>query len=169
MLSGIDTEQLRRVGEIYLVQNPFRQAEPVDSPAALRRRGRRRVIEVLILTFEEAKVDLVELVAENLLWRLEAAWDGVRAEQDAILILVEKLARCARLASELADARGNVDVQVGITIEALGDEGEILRVAAHVQSDELRVRVAFDHAIARRQQFGVGREVAVVERPVGVV
>ena len=39
----------------------------------------------------------------------------------------------------------------------------------HVQADERRAAVFRDHAVARRQQLGLRREVLAVKRPVGVI
>src|SRR5262245_52239480 len=87
---------------VELLQNLIRQAKTVDSPAALRRYGRGRVVEVLVLGLEEPEIDPIQGITERLLRCVPPARHGVGAEEHAILVLVEEFLRCPRLTSELA-------------------------------------------------------------------
>src|SRR5215475_364124 len=69
-------QQPRRVLVVDLLQNGVGQGEAVDPPAPLRGHRRRRVVEVLVLSFKKTEVDLVELAAENLLGGIVSVRDG---------------------------------------------------------------------------------------------
>ena len=70
------------------------------------------------------------------------------AEKNAILVRVEETLRASWLAAQLTDTRSELDVHVGVAIEARADVVEILRAVSDVQGDELRFRVALEDAIA---------------------
>src|SRR5690606_15584159 len=108
--SALQPQQPRRVLVVDLPQDLIRQPQPVDAPPTLRRHRRGCVVEVLVLRLEEAEIDLVQLVAEDLLRRLVSLRNRVRSEQDPVLVLLEEPARRPRLASELADAGPDLDV-----------------------------------------------------------
>jgi hypothetical protein len=60
LLSGeLQPEDALGILVIHLAEDRFGQAKTVDSPPTLRRDTRRRVVEVLILGFEEAVIDPV--------------------------------------------------------------------------------------------------------------
>src|SRR6185369_7154294 len=139
----------------------------VNAPTTLRRNGRRRVIEILVFSFKKAVVDLVKFVAENLLRRLIAVRRGVRCEEYSVLILVKKLSRHTRLAAEFTNACCDVNVHVWITIETLGDVGQVLRVG-RVKGDEVSLRMSLYDTVSRLLQLRVAGKVLAVERPVGM-
>src|SRR5207248_8791156 len=49
-----EPQNTRRILVVHLAQDCIRQLHPVDAPTALRRHGRRRVIEVFIIRFQES-------------------------------------------------------------------------------------------------------------------
>src|SRR5918993_808135 len=165
--SALQPQQARGVLPVDFAQNPVGQPQPVNLPAPLRGFGRRGVVEVLVLGLKEPVVDFVQLVAEDLLRRLEAVGHGVGAEENSVLIPVEELTRGAGLAPKLADARADLDRGVPVAVEPLRDPRQVFGVA-DVQVDEVRARVARDDAVARLVQLAVRGEVVAVERPVGV-
>src|SRR5712671_4244090 len=62
-------QQPRSILEVNLFQYPVRQAEPINPPPPLRRCWRWSVIEVFVLGFQKAVINIVQLVIEHLLWR----------------------------------------------------------------------------------------------------
>src|SRR5262249_1434168 len=113
-----DSQQSGGVFVINLSQNRLAQAQAVNPPAALRSNRCGRVIEVFILGFQKPVIDLVEGVAKRLLWRTRAG-AGVGSEHDAVLISVEKTTRRPRLAPQFPDTRCDIDVHVGMAVQAL--------------------------------------------------
>ncbi len=85
---------------------------PVNLPTPLRWSLRGGVIEILVIRLQESIVNLIELVVEHLLWELVAVRSSVSAKQNPVLMLVKESPRRSRLASQLANARRNVDVHV---------------------------------------------------------
>src|SRR5215204_7236341 len=88
---------LRRQGQqphgilrVDLLQHRIGQSDAINPPAALRRYRSGAVLEVIVLRFEEAEVERVQLVAY-----------AIGAEQDPVLVLVEEPTRGARLAPQL--------------------------------------------------------------------
>src|SRR6185295_19001027 len=75
-----DPEDPSGIRVVHFAQDLIGQTEAVDAPAALRRNACRCVVEVLVLGFEKAVVDLVQLVAEHLLRILVAVRNGVGPE-----------------------------------------------------------------------------------------
>src|SRR6185295_17140251 len=100
-----ESHQACGVPFVDLLQDALGKTEAVDPPAALRRHRSGGVVEVLVLRLEEAVVDLVELVVEDLLRVLVALGrrDGVGPEEDPVLVLVEEFPRRPRLTPKLAD------------------------------------------------------------------
>jgi len=80
----------RRVLVVNLAQNRLRQIDAVDPPAPLRRHIRRRIIEILVICFQEAVVDFVKLVIEDLLWGFISVWSRIRSEENAVLVALKK-------------------------------------------------------------------------------
>src|SRR3984957_816722 len=116
-------QKSNRVFVVDLFQDWVGQADSVDAPPALRGYRRGSIVEVLVFGFKETVVDLVEFITVNLLWSVGAIRNGVRTEEDAILIFVEEFARCARLAAEFADACSHFDRHVWKAIHALANVG----------------------------------------------
>jgi hypothetical protein len=54
---------------VDLMEHLFRQPNAINTPTSLRRDGRRDVVEVLVIGFEEPVIDLVQVIAEELLGR----------------------------------------------------------------------------------------------------
>src|SRR4051812_28667850 len=156
---------------VDLLQDRLRQAQAVDPPASLGRDGRGRVIEVLVLRLQEPVVDLVERIVEDLLRVVVAVRrrHRVRAEEDAVLVLLEELPRRARLPAQLADAGPDLDRRVRELVQGLAHEGEVLRVVPDVEEHELGAGMAGEHAVTRGHDLGEGREIVVVEGPVGMM
>src|ERR1044072_3114763 len=109
----------RRVFGVDLLQNLIRQADSVNTPAPLRRDGGWSVVEVLILRLEKAVIDLVQLVAEDLLRRFLSMRCRVCGKQNPVLVLIKKFACQAWLPAEFADTSSDIDGHVWITIETL--------------------------------------------------
>src|ERR1051325_2090141 len=163
----LKTQQTSGVFVVNLLQDFLRRADAVNAPAALRRNRRGRVIKILVFRFQKPVIDFVQLIAEDLLRRLVAVRRRVRRKQNSVLVLVEELARHARLPAELADARGNVNIHVWITIQTLGNVRQVLRIRG-VQRDKFRARMTLNHTIARFLKFGITRKVAAVKGPIRV-
>src|SRR6476646_11699216 len=86
--------QLQKPSRILVVdflQEFIRQSYSINPPAALRRYWGRRVVEILVLRLQEAKVNLIKLIYEHLLRRIRSIRHGVCAKNDSILIFFEKL------------------------------------------------------------------------------
>src|SRR3989304_447747 len=85
-------EEPRRVVAIDLLQDRLLGVAPVDPPAPWGWNRGWSVVEILVGPFEEAEVDFVQLVAEDLLRRLEPErrWNGVGPEEDAVLVAIEE-------------------------------------------------------------------------------
>src|SRR6185369_50628 len=128
------------------LQNLLRQADAVNAPATLRWNGRGRIVEILILRLEKAIIDLIQLVAEDLLRCFNAMRCGICRKQNPVLILVEELARHAWLSTQLADTSRDIDVHVRVTIETLRNIRQIFRIR-RVKCDELCARVSLNHSV----------------------
>ena len=100
------------------------------------------VIEVLVGSFKHAPVVriLIRLVA-------------ILAEQDAVLVLYEKIVRRPWLPAEIVQHRGHVEIDVRIRIEQPACSRQIVRVPPEVRQDVLRLRVPADHVVALGHQF----------------
>ena len=144
--SCLHPQQALGVLVVDLLQDAFGQRNAVDAPAPLRRHRGGRVVEVLVVRLEEAVVDLVEQVVEDLLrGRVPLGGrDRVRAEEDPVLVGLEELPRGARLAAELPDARPELDGEVRKPVERLRDEGEVLGVVVQAQTGR-RLRLSVIH------------------------
>src|SRR5215472_14383969 len=118
----------------------------VDAPASLRGHRCWGVVEIVVVGFQKTVINLVKLVAEDLLGHVHTVGRGVGSEQDAILIAIEEPTGSSGLPSEFADASAKFHVQVSVPVELLRYECKILRVASDVQSDELSLRMARDNA-----------------------
>src|SRR5260370_328719 len=160
-------QQPSRVVVVDLAQNRIRQSQAGNAPAALGRLLGGRIVEVFVFGLEEAVVDFVEALTEDLLRRFDAFGDSVGAEQDTVLILVEELSRAAGLAAQLADAGAELDAHVRVAVHGLRDVGQILRVP-HLQYDELSARIALDQAQASVLHFAGSGKIFAIERPFGV-
>ncbi len=53
------SQQTRGIFVIHLFQNAFRQAQPVNAPASLGRRGSRSVVKILVLRLQKSVIDFV--------------------------------------------------------------------------------------------------------------
>ena len=93
----------------------------------------------------------------------------VGPEQNAVLVAFEEPARRARLPPEFPNSRSQFDGHVREPVQIVRDILEVFGEIAHMQDKELRLGMARHHVVARLQQIGIAREVAAVERPVGVV
>src|ERR1044072_9248201 len=89
---SLQTQQARGDFVVDLLQNLIRQADSVNTPAPLRRNRSWSVVEVLILGFEKAVIDLVQLVAEDLLRRFVSMRCRVCGKQNPVLVLIKKCA-----------------------------------------------------------------------------
>lgn len=147
-LDCFQAEQFCCVVVVDLLQDGWRQADAVDLPAALGRDWGGRVVEILVFGFEEAVVDVVELVAKDLLRSLDSVGDGVGAEDDAVLILFEELAGGPRLTTELAYSGCDVNVQVGVFVESGAYVAEVFSKVADVKSYEFCFGVASEDSVA---------------------
>src|SRR5215207_8008189 len=145
-----------RVVAVDAAQHPVGQAEAVNLPAPLPRRVR-GVVEILVRRLKKAEVESVHLLLG----------DEVRAEENAVAVVDEELARRVGLAAEFGGARADVHVKVRVLFEPARDLREALGALGDVRADETRARVAREDAVALLQQLGL-REVRAVERPVGV-
>src|SRR5947199_4583497 len=140
----LDIQQTHGILRIDLLEDRFGKTEAVNPPSSLRRHGRRCVVEVLVFGFEKPVVDLVKLIVEDLLRRLFSAWNRVGAEHDAVLKALDELVGSSRLSAQFSDAGRNLDVHVGMAVEALRYVLEIFRIR-YVQADELCPRVPAHH------------------------
>src|SRR4029077_16077914 len=131
-------QQSRGVVTIDLPLNGVRQIDTVNPPASLRRYLRWSIVEVFILGFQKAIVDLIQLIVEHLLRELVTMRRRVGRKQNPVLVLVEKLSRSKRLAAEFSDASRHVHVHVRKPVEVLGDILQVLREVAEVQGYKLR-------------------------------
>src|SRR6267142_4536605 len=82
---------------VDFAQNRFRQSYSVDAPTSLWRFCRGRVVEVLVFSFQEPVVDVIQLLSKDLLRGVETSRHGISTEHDSVLILLKELARRARL------------------------------------------------------------------------
>jgi len=85
-----DLQNPRRILEIDLLEDRIRQADTVNSPTSLRRHRRGCVIEVFVLCLEKAVVDLIQLLAEDLLRSVRSIRHSICAKQNAILTNISK-------------------------------------------------------------------------------
>src|ERR1051326_4984168 len=88
---------------VYLAQNALRQPDSVNSPSPLRGNRRRRVVEILILGFQKAVINLIQGIDKNLLRRIRSVRHRVCSKKNPILISVKKLSRHPRLSAEFTD------------------------------------------------------------------
>src|ERR1700680_392550 len=96
ILTG-DIQQTKGVAVIHFLQNGVRQVNAVNAPAALRRYFGRGVIKILVLSLQEAVVNLVQLIVEHLLRKLVAMRSGIGSEKNAVLIFVKEFTGGSRL------------------------------------------------------------------------
>ena len=89
----------------------------------------------------------------------------VRAEQDPVRVAQEECPRRVWLAAELADPRGDVDVEVRVRVEQPADEPEVLRRAADVGADELVAGWPRDQPPERLEELVERRETRQLGRP----
>src|SRR4051794_35773114 len=141
----------------------------INSPPPLRRNFGGSIIEILIFSFEETKINFVELVIEDLLREFVAVERGIRGEKNPVLVLVEKFSGGYRLSPQLANPGSHIDEHVREPVQVLGNILQIFRKIAEVQGDKLRLRVACHHAIAGFNQFGIAWEIASIKRPVRMI
>src|SRR5262245_19296915 len=117
MSNCYQAEQSRRIVVVILFQDLVRQPDAVNLPAALRRSGAWGVIEVFIERFQKAEIGLEHSRFQVLLRNFLAVRRGVGAEHDAVLVILEELARASRLAAQLAEPRADLHAQIGIPVE----------------------------------------------------
>src|ERR1700756_4837086 len=165
----LDLQYPRGVLVVLLLENRLRQPNPINSPAALGRDSSWSVVEVFVFGFEKTKIDLVQLVVENLLRELVTMRGRIGAKKNAVLIFVEKLTRSSGLASKFSDARRQVNEHVRIAIEILRHVLQIFREVAYVHDNELRPGMSSDDPIASGNQLVITRKVSSMERPVGMI
>src|SRR5215469_15143094 len=96
-------------------------------------------------------------------------WRSISPEQDTVLVLLKESPGRSRLASQLADARSNVDGHVVEAIQILGHIGEVFCVVADMQHNEPRFWMTSEHAVPCLNQFFIARKVASVEGPVRMI
>ena len=113
---------------IDLAQDVVGQADAVDLPATLAGHRLGGVVERLVARLEQPVVDRVQVGVRG----------HVHAEQDAVRVAQEEVARGVRLAAELPETRGDVDVEVRVRVEQPTDERQVLGGAADVGADERR-------------------------------
>src|SRR3954447_14120375 len=164
-----DVQQACRVSVVNLLQNCLGKLNSVDSPASLGWNVRWSIVEVFVPSLQEAVIDFVQLVVEDLLRCLIAMWCSVRPEEDAILVFVEEPACGSRLPAQLSDSGRNIDGHVGIAIEAVGYIAKILREVSGVESNELCFRMSSEYAVSRVQQLGIAGEIVTIEGPVRMI
>src|SRR5450755_669875 len=167
--SHLDLQQPSRVPVVHLAKNRIRQINPVNPPPALRRYLGGCVVEMLIFGFQKTEINLIQLVIEDLLWKFVAVRSRVRAEQNPVLVPFEELAGSCRLASEFADARGNIDEHVGKAVEIFGYVLQILCEVSYMECHKLGFRMPRHHSIAGSDQFVVAGKISSMERPVRMV
>lgn len=114
----------------------------MDLPATLPGNGFRPVVERLVERLEEPVVDGVDLRVRR----------HIHPEQDPVRVAKEEGPRRVRLAAELAEPRGDVDVEVRVFVEQAPDEPEILRGATEMGADERRPRMTRDEPPESGQQ-----------------
>src|SRR5207244_896518 len=110
--SNTQTQKPSCILVVDFAQSVFRQANTVDAPTSLWRLGSGSVVEVFVLCLQKSVIDFVQLPAKDLLGSLIAMRRRIGRKQDSILILIEKLTRCAWLSSQLTDTSSNIDVQI---------------------------------------------------------
>src|SRR5690242_13153155 len=121
MIRMLNLEKPCGIFVVNLAQNLVRQTDAIDAPTSLRWNFRRSIVKILVFCLEKTVIDFVKFVVEYLLRKFVAMRRGVGREQDAVLVLVEKLLRCVRLASELSDPSRHVHVHVRKAVEVLGN------------------------------------------------
>src|SRR5262245_4283588 len=146
--SPSQTQQASSVFVVDLVENLIGQSDSINAPTSLRGNWRWRIIEVLIFGFKKSVIDLVKLIAENLLWRFIPMRRRVCCKQDSVLILVEELSSHSRLATKFTDARRDINVHIWITVQRLSDSRQVFRICV-VQSNQVCLRVSLHDAISR--------------------
>src|SRR6266704_1348286 len=128
--SHFDLQEPSSIVEVHLLENPIRQSQTINPPAALGWHWHRSVIEVLIFGFQKAVIDFVQLIGEDLLRRIGPVRNRIRAKKDSILVFLEELPGHARLPAELSDAGPQLHVHIGKAVHAFADVGKILCVIA---------------------------------------
>src|SRR5215510_15818239 len=117
MSNCFQAEQSRRIVVVNLLQDLVGQPDAVNLPAALRRSEARGVIEVFIERLQKTEIGLEHGRLQILLRNFLAVWRGVGAEHDAVLVILEELARASRLAAQLAEPGADLHAQIGIPVE----------------------------------------------------
>jgi len=87
----------------------------------------------------------------------------VGTEEDAAAVAGEEAAGGAGLAADFVVAGGEVKEEVGVTVEGVGEGGEVVALVAEVAEDEGGEGVAGEEAVAGGEEFGVGGDVFLVE------
>src|SRR5664279_4960482 len=108
----------------------------VDSPATLWWSLGRCVIEVLVVRLQESIINLIKLVVEYLLRELVSMRRCVGSKQNLVLMLLKESPSGPRLASQLPDASGDVDIHVVKAIQILRHIGKILGKVPDMQHNE---------------------------------
>src|SRR6202521_1126803 len=98
-LLDLDPQELGRILIIDFFEYSVGQTETVNPPTPLRRHGCGCIIEVFVIGFKKAVVDLVKLIIEDLLGRVRSLGNGIRSKKNSILISLEELSGHTRLAS----------------------------------------------------------------------
>jgi hypothetical protein len=83
-------------------------------------------VEVFVTRLQEAIIDLVPALVQR----------AIEAEEDAVLVAQEKLARRIRLAAKLRDPLADIDVEVRAGVEDAANPGQIFRMTADVGANE---------------------------------
>lgn len=74
----------------------------------------------------------------------------IDAEQEAILVLDEKIPRRVGLPAQLVDPSGYVHVEIGISIEQFAQHPQIIAQLPHVRANEDRLGMVFEQAFPLR-------------------
>src|SRR6266550_1849755 len=100
------------------------------------------MIEVLVVGLEEAEMGHPELLDAP-------AWIAIRSEQNAVLILQEKLPDQKRRTAQILHRRRDLDIGVTIFVEERSDPVHIVIEHRNMGVDEVRLRVLQVHVLAR--------------------
>ncbi len=92
----------------------------------------------------------------------------IGGEQDAIGIADQKLASRVGLASQFADPRRDVQMQVGVRVEPRAKGFQVMFAAGQMGRDELGFRMTGDDTIAGRVQFIERWKIPAMETPARV-
>src|ERR1700730_17340506 len=131
ILAG-EIQQTRRVAVIHFLQNGVRQVNAVNAPAALRRYFGRGVIEILVLGFQKAVVNLVQLIVKHLLRKLVPMRSRISSEKNTVLILVEEFTARQRLTAYFPRSCGDIDGHVGKAVKIIRDVLQIFGKITHM-------------------------------------